>query len=254
MTERRFTDKEVALILRRASELEERTESRGPSHGRGLTLPDLREIAAEAGIDPDLVSRAAAEMEGAKGLRTGSILAGPGTVRRDVRAIPVELSRERLAELVRVIDEEVVNQGTLQEALGQIRWTSQGRILSTQVSLEPGKAETLIRVEERYSDAVRGMLHGMAAGYAFIFGLAGALEGLDLALLPGISLALASAAAGWGLGGAIWRQVSSKSRARVRRLGERLGLRARELLESEMSGPGTPSAAPSGRAPEAIEE
>lgn len=253
MTELRFTDKEVALILRRASELEERTTARALSHGRGLTLSDLREIAAEAGIDPGLVSRAAAEMESTRGLRTGSVLAGPGTVRRDVRAIPTELPREQLAELVRVIDEEVVDQGTLQEALGQIRWTSQGRILSTQVSVEPGRGETLIRVEERYSDAVRGILHGLPASYGLIFGLAGALEGLDLALLPGISLAVASAAAGWGLGGAIWRWVSSGSRARVRRLGERLGQRAKEILEGMAPGSGGPPAPSPGAAPEATE-
>jgi len=229
MTDRRFTDKEVALILRRASDLEKRAPSTTVASGRGLTLSDLREIAAEAGIDPDLVSRAVTEMEGPRGLQTGSRLAGPGTVQREVRAVPGELSREELADLVRLVDEEVRDQGTVQEALGHVRWTSQGRVLSTQISLEPGGGETLMRVEERYNDALRGILHGLPAGYGFIFGLVGAMEGFNLAMGPGAAFVLASAAAGWGVGGAIWRGLSARSRSRVRRLAEKLGMRAREL-------------------------
>jgi hypothetical protein len=231
MTERRFTDKEVALILRRAADLETRTSSTALASARGLTLSDLREIAAEAGIDPDLVSRAVTEMEGPRGIRTGSLLVGPGTVQREVRAVPEELSREEMADLVRVVDEEVRDQGIVQEALGHVRWTSQGRVLSTQVSIEPGGGETLVRVEERYNDALRGILHGLPAGYGFILGLAGAMEGLHLALGPGTLFVAASAAAGWGVGTAIWRGLSKGSRARVHRLTEKLGLRAKELAK-----------------------
>jgi len=240
MTERRFTDKEVALILRRAADLEKKTTSTSLSSGRGLTLSDLREIAVEAGIDPELVSRAVTEMEGPRGLQSGSVLAGPGTVRREVRAISGELSREEMAELVRLVDQEVTDQGTVQEALGHVRWTSQGRVLSTQVSFEPGGGETLMRVEERYNDALRGILHGLPAGYGFVFGLVGAMEGLNLAFGPGALFVMASAATGWGLGGAIWRGLSARSRSRVQALAEKLGLRAREMGKENL----TPDAAP----------
>jgi len=235
MTERRFTDKEISLILRRASDLEKRGSSTAVSSGRGLTLSDLKEIAAEAGIDPDLVARAVSEMEGPKGLRTGSFLGGPGTVQREVRAAPEEMSREELAELVRVVDEEVRDQGTVQEALGTVRWTSQGRILSTQVSLEPSDGETLIRVEERYHDALRGMLHGIPAGYGLLFGLVAALEGMELAFGPGALVVLASVATGFGLGGAIWRGISARSRRRVQHLAEKLGVRAKEVGAKKLS-------------------
>jgi len=233
MTERRFTDREVALVLRRAADLEKGSSGTAVASGKGLTLSDLREIAAEAGIDPDLVSRAVMEMEGSKGIRTGSLLAGPGTVQREVRAFPEELSRQELADLIRVVDAEVRDQGTVQEALGHVRWTSQGRFLSTQVSLEPGGGETLMRVEERYNDAIRGILHGIPAGYGVIFGLAGATEGLNLTLGPGALLVAASAAAGWGVGAAIWRRLARGSRSRVQKLAERLGLRAREMAKEQ---------------------
>jgi hypothetical protein len=238
MTDRRFTDKEVALILRRASDLEKRSSSSAPSKARGLTLQDLKEIAAEAGIDPELVGRAVAELESPKGLKEGSRLAGPGTVRREVRAIPRELTREELAELFRVVDAEVNDQGTVAEALGSFRWSSKSRFVSTQVSLDPGGGETLLRVEERFSDAIRGGLHGIPASYGAVFSLAWVIESLSLGVLPETLIVLASAVASWSLGGAIWRFVSSRSKARVQRLAERLGLRSQELRPAEGEPPG----------------
>jgi len=230
MTEQRFTDKQVALILRRAADLERKAPSAAGSSAKGLTLSDLKEIAAEAGIDPELVVRAVTELASPKGLGAGSILIGPETVQREVRATRGELSTEEMATLVRLVDEAVRGQGTVQEALGHVRWTSQGWFLSTQVSLEPGDGETLIRVEERFSDAIRGALHGMPAGYGFLFGLAAALEWMNLGLVPGALFTLASALAGWGLGDVIWRGLAGRSIARVRRLVERLGLRATEMV------------------------
>ena len=228
MSERRFTDKQVALILKRASDLETRSPTSGSS-ARGLTLADLQEIAAEAGFDADLIGRAVAEMEGPRGLEPGSVIIGPETARREVRAVPGELGKEELAELMRLVDEQVDDQGTFAEALGSVRWTSKGRFLSTQVSLEPSQGETLIRVEERFSQALRGMLHGLPASYGAVFGLAFALEGLNLGLAPGSLFALATTFAGWGIGTSIWRVLSARSRTRVQQLAENLGLRAKEI-------------------------
>jgi len=249
MSERRFTDKQVALILRRAADLEKRSSTSGSSP-RGLTLADLKEIAAEAGIDPDLIGRAVAEMEGPRGLEPTSVIIGPETVRREVRAIAGELGKEELAELMRLVDDQVADQGTVAEALGFVRWTSQGRFLSTQVSLEPTRGETLMRVEERYSEALRGVLHGIPASYGAIFGLAYALEGLNLGLAPGSLVALATTIAGWGIGTSIWRVISARSRTRVRKLAEMLGLKAKEIAPvspEEAGGVEDPHLLPLGR-------
>ena len=180
-----------------------------------------------------MVARAVTELATPRGLRSRSFLAAPETVQREVRATPGELAREEMAELVRLVDEEVRDQGIVQEALGHVRWTSQGRFLSTQVSLEPAGGETLLRVEERYSDAIRGVLHGIPAGYGFIFGLATALEAMNLGPLPAALFTVASVAAGWGVGGAIWRGLAGRSKARVRHLAERLGARAKAIVEGK---------------------
>lgn len=229
MTDRRFTDKEVALILRRASDLEKKSSSTALSQDGGLTLEELKEIAGEAGIDPSLVGRAAAELESPKGLENTSLLSGPGTVQREVRTIPGELSTEELAEIFRIVDTEVADQGTVVEALGNFRWTSKGRFVSTQVSLDPSQGETMVRVEERYNDAVRGVLHGIPASYGLVFGLAAVTEALSLGVLPESLILLGSIATGWGIGTSIWRLLSSRSRTRVQRLTEKLGLDGRAL-------------------------
>jgi len=84
---RRFTDREVALILRRASEIDER-EGR---YGEGaLSQADLREIAAEVGISPNAVDRAVAAMSDR---RAPSTLLGAPLVRRTVHDVPEELDR-----------------------------------------------------------------------------------------------------------------------------------------------------------------
>jgi hypothetical protein len=57
---RRYGDKEVGLILKRAAEI----QSQGPESaaGGGLGLRELEEIATEAGIDPNSLRQAAAEL------------------------------------------------------------------------------------------------------------------------------------------------------------------------------------------------
>lgn len=56
--ERRFNDEEVALIIKRAAELQQ-TEQTAEDPGNALSLTDVEQIAREAGIDPKLIRRAA---------------------------------------------------------------------------------------------------------------------------------------------------------------------------------------------------
>jgi hypothetical protein len=239
MTERRFTDREIGLILRRAVELEEGSPSTAVTSARGLTLSELQEIAKEAGIDPGMVGRAVAEIESRGDLEPWSI-AGPSGVRREVRTVPGEMPREKVGELMRVVDQEVEAQGTVVEALGGVRWTSNTRFLSTQVSVEPSGDDTLLRVEERYSQSVRGPLHGIPTGWAAMVGLIVGVEQLALAWPLVLVLMVVTGILGWVTGDLIWRGVSAGSQKRVRALTERLTTEATRLLPppGEEDGPG----------------
>jgi hypothetical protein len=58
MSERRYSDDEVAAIFARATEAtQEKPRHRGP--GEGMTLGELQEIGREVGIEPEEVARAA---------------------------------------------------------------------------------------------------------------------------------------------------------------------------------------------------
>jgi hypothetical protein len=229
MTERRFSDKEVALVLRRAIELEEASPSSDLPAARGMTLRELQDVAKEVGIATSLVTRAVAELSEKPEREPFSVL-GPSTVKKEVRVIPGEASREDMGELMRVVDAEVAAQGTVVEALGAVRWTGNGRFLNTQVSVEPGDGETFLRVEERYSDQIRGPLHGVPTSWGLIIGLAVGLEGMSLALPVALVLAAVLGVLGWGIGDLVWRGVAASSGPRVTRLADRLTTEATRLL------------------------
>ena len=129
-----------------------------------------------------------------------------------------------------MVDAEVSAQGTVVEALGAVRWTSNGRFLNTQVSVEPTDGETFLRVEERYSDTVRGPLHGVPTSWGLILGLAVGLDGMSLALPVALVLAVVLGILGWGIGDLAWRGVAASSGSRVRKLADRLTTEASHLL------------------------
>jgi hypothetical protein len=56
--QRVYSDEEFALVLRKATELASRAEPRTPSSA-GLTLTEMKAAAAQVGLDPALVERAA---------------------------------------------------------------------------------------------------------------------------------------------------------------------------------------------------
>jgi len=64
MSNRVYSEEEVAKLIRRAVELESsHSGSAQNSDQKGLTMQDLEKIAADAGIDPELMHRAAEELE-----------------------------------------------------------------------------------------------------------------------------------------------------------------------------------------------
>ena len=74
MSEEIYSEEEIAQIIRRAIELEtERSTSGRKGSKKGLTVFELEEIAAEAGIDPGLIQKAASEVRpGQSSSKSGS--------------------------------------------------------------------------------------------------------------------------------------------------------------------------------------
>jgi len=64
MSDRIFSEDEVQRLIKRAAELEaERTVSGRGAGKNGLTIDELKIIASETGLDPELIEKAAAEMD-----------------------------------------------------------------------------------------------------------------------------------------------------------------------------------------------
>lgn len=83
MANRIFTKEEVSRLIRRAAELEaERTVGGENNSKAGLTMTELEQVAAESGIDPELIHRAAGEME-AGNSETGPAEKEPAKIKQE---------------------------------------------------------------------------------------------------------------------------------------------------------------------------
>ena len=64
MKDRIFSEQEVQRLIKRAAELEAERSIHGKESGKnGLTIDELKAVASEAGLDPDLIEKAALEQE-----------------------------------------------------------------------------------------------------------------------------------------------------------------------------------------------
>lgn len=95
--EHRYSEDEIAAIFEQAAEEQEKTRSTARD---GLTLNELQQIGADAGISPDLVARVAARLKkGSLKPTTSGILGFPITVEHTVD-LPGTLSDQQWEELV----------------------------------------------------------------------------------------------------------------------------------------------------------
>lgn len=229
---RRFTDNEVALVLRKAAEID---EASGSASGGGLSLDDLKEIGREVGISPEAITRAVASLERKGGGSAVRLVTGSSLVRRAVYSVDGELSSDGIARLIRLVDEKSEAAGEVTEALGSVRWTSRDRFRGTQVSITPEKGETTIQVVEKALPRLRRVVHLLPTAWGGI--LSGAVFGrLVSGPLPGSATEAALLALLMGIGGGaavgrlVWSWLSAQSRDRVERLAAELSREARDAV------------------------
>ncbi len=235
-TSRRFTDREVAAVLRKAVEIDER---RGREAGQALSLEDLREIAREVGISPGAMDEAVRAL--GRRARGPDLLAAPLT-QRSVHDVDGELDRDGLARLLRVVDDRADGAGNVTEALGAVRWTSEDRFSTMQISLTPEAGRTRIQVVEKTRPRLRRIMHLLPAAWgAMLTGVvAGALElnGGGVA-----ALAAGGVVSGLAAGRAAWTFVASRSRSRVAALARAMAREA-DAAALNADGPDLPEGKP----------
>ncbi len=218
-SDRRYTDQEVALVLQRAAEIEERKSS-GALAARGLTLHELHEIAKEVGFSPAVIDEALTALQTRPRSRPGSLLGAPLSCKM-IRAVPHHLGDEALRRLIRVIEDCVDVTGTVTDALGTVRWTSilggHGLDRRTQVSLSSDNNETQIQVVQRYPAGLRAMLQFLPGVWGAAIGAAVAAS-LGVTAVGTIGVGVGAATVGLGIGRSIWQMLARRGERQVERI------------------------------------
>ncbi len=213
MTDRRYSDEEFALILRRAASVGAREHTRSPRDG--LTLDELKAIAAEAGLDPEAVAQAARSLPVAREGRWARLFGGPGYFEVEFEADHA-ITPEDTAPIVAAIRRALRNQGTSGWTGGGMEWTSNG---ATRVSIDlvprDGRTHVVILADRAGMAVAAGtscflVFMGVGAVLSGVFQPAGVLETAGVAAGAG-AVALATARA-------IWASTARSTRAHLARL------------------------------------
>lgn len=167
MSDRRYSDAEIAEILRRATVL--RPEGAASlARQDGMTLAELEAVAREAGIEPERVAAAAREIDSPVAAPRRAI-GVPVSVARSVE-LPRRLSDAEWEFLVTRLRETFDAVGKL-ETYGTLRTWSNGNL---RVMLEPGIHGHRVRFTT-LNDGMRFRL--LAGTFAGVTGLAAAFVG-----------------------------------------------------------------------------
>lgn len=162
----RYDDKQVGLILRRATELAT-TSTTDPSTREGFSLAELEQIAKEAGIDPALVRQAATEVEGSADQGEYAWVMGAPLSIRVQRVIDTEVPEDFFDDLLAEIHLAGIGHGTASLVGRTLSWKGSGtgqHADSFQVTVSSRDGRTDLRGERKRSQAMGGLLGGLVGG------------------------------------------------------------------------------------------
>lgn len=226
---RRFGDKDVALILKRAAELQHR-DPLAVREGAGFTLAELESVAQEAGIDPKYVRRAVDELGAQRGSPAIVDLIGAPVALDFTRAVSREAPNEAFDALVAEI-QAGLNEIGAASALGRsLVWHSGNVQRQLQVSVTPRGGQTEIRAHEKLGNLAGGLFGGIVGGIGG--GGIGVAMGVGMGALGApplvaVGAAVAIVAGAYALARGIYvaevRRRSDSLRRLVDRLAERVG-------------------------------
>jgi hypothetical protein len=164
--QRVYSDEEFAVILRKAAELASRAESRAASSG-GLTLTEMKAAAAQVGLDPDLVERAARLLPiKATASPIARLIGGPLRHRHEAR-FPITLDENgaaRLLSVVRITAGVAGSRDVGHSSSVGMTWHDGGELESLRVTARPEEdgATVSVSLDRRGTLTILGVLSGFA--------------------------------------------------------------------------------------------
>lgn len=206
--ERKFTDQQMALILKRAADRQ--ADDGDASH----SLESIQEIAREVGIDPRVVAEVAATLDVS---RAATTLFGASSAYRSSRRIVSNMSTIDRAAILAAIREHLPLVGEKRDVGDGIEWHSGPADNKTVVAVTPTPSGAMLRIDMRQ--------HGLKAGTYIAAGTVGLIAGVvSVATLHGPGVAVGVGAFWASLAGAraIWNRHARRREQRMRGLSDAL--------------------------------
>jgi len=220
----------MALILKRAAELQEGADGRGVER----SLSEIQEIAAEVGIDSTFIAEAVAELRRPEP-RVGWL--GAPTRFHDERSVPRPLSSSEIGELLDLARAQLGLHGEVRQVLDGVEWRARSALSMCILTVVPRAGGARIALTtERLDQAILIGMGSVGIGLlAALGGVAIAINVTDNALLASAIVA-ASAIAGTVISArALWHGVADRWRTKTRTIVGALAERA-----AQFSGRDTP--------------
>ncbi|MEO7503305.1 MAG: hypothetical protein ABIW94_11765 [Gemmatimonadaceae bacterium] len=227
--ERRFNEEEVALIIKRAAELQQ-TEQTENDPGNALSLTDVEQIAREAGIDPKLIRQAALGLDQpSTTIRPNPWIGSPTRIVFE-RVVDGEIPVEEFEPLIADVRRTFGDNGVPSVLGRSLAWSSsvrgrrraQGRQID--VSVVPRGGVTTIRVEEELRNVAGGLFGGLVGGGGG--GTTGISIGIGMGAFHSAPLAfmlwVAIAGGFYTLARTIFGSIAAKRERELRELANRL--------------------------------
>ena len=180
MTHRRYSEEEMALILKRAVENQGKSNLPARSPSQGFSLEDMQEIGAEVGIDAAQIAAAAKSLE----YRPEPVGDRSGLLKfRSDRWIDVDVEESDLQDMVALVRRNVKKPGEATEVLGGVEWKGKTTAGPQHVSIRPEQGGTRVEVAGAYTEPLVGGLLGTAPMGAVFAGAMTARAGASPALV-----------------------------------------------------------------------
>ncbi len=215
MTERRYSDDEVALILREATE----APATSPVAGRapdGITLDQLKEIAREVGIDPGAVESAARALAVRPAPARRGGLIGATTTPSSETVIAARIPDEKMGEVVAIIRRAMGRQGIVGHELGSLEWRARDALGGRYVSIRPTERGTRVRAFGNFRDGALSVFLGGGVGGGAVLGAV--LKSTPLAAALGIGVLPVAAAGALLTTRFLWRRLGEREARALQRV------------------------------------
>ena len=189
-----YNEKQIGSILKRAAELS--LDETGPN-AAGLSIEELQQVGAEAGLNPDLILKAAAELQSTGPKREKNIFGGPVSYANDI-VLDGEIDNATWEEMISAIRGTFKDPGVVSTRENVYEWTSQSETEKAQVTALVSNGKT--KVSLFWSNSVTAIPMFVPSIIGTIVALPVTFEGLGLSGLAATAVVLGTFASLFMLG------------------------------------------------------